>query len=227
MNKLCILFIAALCVCACRPAQFHTGTLTRNTKKVESYGPSSKEALADLSVRLKHNAKKFSRLTVAFIKGSYRLPDASPIGGVYVQKDRTLFSESEKLALVKSQNEMALKELSGDDALATNEGINAVLESGLKVKELSFAEALQVAKAEEGAKKDGHDFVFGKTLLPEVDILVSFFKADSEEGPVLVGRALKNDGTLLSFRVFKQETDSRRVSELLITLVNDALLRIK
>lgn len=211
-----ILIVPLVLVSACRPSPFQLKPLSLKTTKIEAtYQKASEELDEALKEGLKTRYQKAQRPVFALINGWYRLPSSSPVGRATVVKSFSYRTYFEEVLIDHPKQDYVISPISGDQALALNQGLNQLLDLGVNIKEIAMADAMALAKAEEKA---------ALILPPQVDYLVSLNKSQSERGMVLVGRVIGKDGRLMAFRVIYQASDTN-ISGLLLSLFEDTLSR--
>lgn len=206
------LLVSALFLLGCRSAPFKVGSISPKTTSV------SLSEKRDLDAGIAERYKKAKKPSFALISGFYSLPSTKPYGaaGVVDTFSYQLYFE------VNTPKPYAIEPMAGDDAQGRERALNKLLDAGVKIKEISMSDAQAIAKAENKAQKDKQIFKPNQILSPDVDYLMSIYQANSKEGPLLVGRVIKNDGTLLAFRA----VDHGEVDKLIVSLFEDTISRI-
>lgn len=219
-------FMLALFLTACRPTPFKVQTIpAKEPYKVEE--PTADDASSRLSPRALENYQKAKQPTFALINGYYRLPSSSPVGHVTFVQEYSYVRDFQAVSVSMKDRDYAIEPISGNDAKAMATAINRVLDAGVKLKQINMSDANTIAKAEQAAAKGSQRFFINQTLLPEVDYLVSVYPATATNGPVLVGRVIKRDGSLIAFRVVDRgSVENNVMTDLLMSLFEDALTRL-
>lgn len=211
---------------SCRPAPFRSEKLT--VKEAQAI-PSADESLS-LKERLDSSfaeryRSKYSP-SFALINGYYRLPESKPYGAATVVQSYSYQTYFEGLTVTKTQRDYAVTPIDGDDAVSKNKAFNELLDAGVKIKEIAMSDALTIAEAEKKADASHKAAFFGTALPPNVDYLISVYPSSSARGPVLIGRVIKRDGTLMAFRVMYRGGNTDLIGSLIMTLVEDTVRRI-
>lgn len=209
------LSLMVLNACSCR-TPFKVSNLTVKEPHTVKATP---KADLDLDSSMADRYQKAKKPSFALIDGFYSLPQTKPYGAAGIVQN---YSYQIYFEVNDAEKPYAVVPMSGDDALGRNRALNKLLDIGVKIKELSLTDALAIAKAENKAEKDKQIFKPSTVLAPGVDYLMSIYPASSKEGPILVGRVIKSDGTLLAFRA----VDHGQIDRLIISLFEDTLGRI-
>lgn len=211
------LLVGLFFILGCRSAPFKVQSLT--VKEPPTVAESEKSEL-NLDEGLASRYKKAKKPSFAIISGFYSLPKTKPFGasGIVQSYSYQLYFEVGK----SEQKPFAVVPMSGDEARARDKAINKLLDIGVKIKDISMSDAVNIAQAESKAEKSGKIFKPSQVLTPDVDYLMSIYPSRSKDGPVLVGRVIRVDGTLLAFRVVEHQ----EVDRLIISLFEDTLSRI-
>ena len=89
-----------------------------------------------------------------------------------------------------------------------------------------MTDAVSIAHAEEQAMKDKKNILWFKYLGPTVDYLISIYKSQGPQGPIMVGRVIGKDGRLLAFRVLHHGSSSSMLSKMVLSLFEDTINRL-
>lgn len=220
--------IIFLFLLGCRPSPFQVTTIkSRGPARIELSQLSRSAWTDDKKALLKKLYKDLKQPQFALIDGYYHLPKAHPFGSVTVIKGANYFGQIEIIQQQSTNNEYALEPIKGDDALRFNQGINALLDLGVRLVHLSMADALQIAQAEEKALKESTPLLFQKLLPPATDYLISVDRTSSEKGPLLIGRVISRDGRLLAFKVVSETSGTLNFTDLLLELFENTLARVE
>lgn len=224
MRNLALLLITCVLV-ACRPTPFKVQTISTKepTKIDEASAQPSKSSLKDTTAA---KYKKANSPSFAIINGYYRLPTAQPFGAATLVKAYSYDTSFEAMSVSTKDRSYAVEPMSGDDANVMVSAINQLLDIGVKIKEISMTDALAISQAEQAAAKKGKAFLMNESLAPNVDYLMSIYSTNSSLGPVLVGRVIKRDGSLVAFRVMYRSVNSNLMGELITSLFEDTIYRI-
>jgi hypothetical protein len=222
------IFLSLIFICACRPSPYQVKALTpTKPRQIEAPTNQSRNDFdEDKKVSLKKRYQELKSPSFALINGYYRLPNAAPFGSATVVREFSYVATIEALKIESAEQNYAITPMAGDEAMALHDGLNALLNLGVHVKELSMSDAVALANAESKAANNKSTFIFAKHLPPGVDYLISINKSSSERGPVLVGRVVSKEGRLLAFRVLYHSTHHRDVSALILSLFEDTVNRI-
>lgn len=217
----------AIIISGCRPAPFKVGAITSPPTQVASTDQSqvrNLEATVSASIAARYQQKKSP--SFAIINGYYRLPEALPYGAAARVETYSYQTHFEATVVTPQNSHYAIVPMSGDDANGLQKAFNSLLDAGVKIKEISMADALAIAKAEQAAASHKDIFRPIKVLAPDVDYLMSIYPSTSPRGPVLIGRVIKKDGTLLAFRVVYRGVNNSMMGTLVISLFEDTIARI-
>lgn len=209
-----LLWLSLLLFFGCR-SNFQVGSLSTKETRVAKSG----DVKMNLSQGIAERYKKVKSPSFALVGGFYSLPVDKPYGASAVVET---YSYQLHVEMSGKDRDFAILPMEGEDAVAKAHAFNTLLDAGVNIKELSMSDAVALAKAEKSAQKNQAIFSPGKTLLPTTDYLMSIDKAQSKEGPLLIGRVIKSDGTLLAFRA----VDHGQVDILIISLFEDTISRI-
>lgn len=207
--------LVLLNACSCR-TPFQVSNLTVKEPHTVLETP---KAELDLDSGMADRYKEVKKPSFALIGAYYSLPEAKPYGAAGVVQS---YSYQLYFEVKDNHKPYAVVPMGGDDAKARDRALNKLLDIGVKIKDLSMSDAMAIAKAENKAANSDQIFKPSTVLTPDVDYLMSIYPASSKEGPLLIGRVLKKDGTLLAFRA----VDHGQVDRLIISLFEDTLGRI-
>lgn len=222
------LFIAFIVMAGCRPTPFKVQTIA--PKEPHTVNAPSQDAMKELDVMLKEGIaaryKKAGSPSFGLINGFYRLPVVKPFGAATVVRGFSYNTYFEAAEITDQERGYAIEPITGDNAMALNNAVNVLLDNGVKIKDISMTDAINIANAESKAATSGKVFSLSKTLAPDVDYLISVYPSTSVRGPVFIGRVIKKDGTLLAFRVIHRDANSYVLSGLIVSLFEDTVNRI-
>jgi len=225
MNKN-LAFIFLLSLGACKHGSFDVKDLSKEQKSIKQERFKRLASLdEELRESLKAHYKKANSPTFALIKGYYHLPSTRPFGSVEIIESYSYQTKTNYLKLISKNNNYAISPMNADEALGLIEAINSLLDMGIKISELSMADALKVAEVEKSLDLSKDHLHFNKVLNPGADFLVSIDLADSKNGPVFVGRVINKNGQLMAFRAVRS-SDYRMLSEFVISLFEDTIKRL-
>lgn len=227
MWKVLLLSCLLMSWCGCRSMPFKVEPLSAKKTTIEQTDQkllTEFEAVIDAGMGDRYRKKKSP--SFGLIQGYYRLPQAKPYGSVSIVRSYSYQTYFEGIEVKKNEHAYAIESIGGDDALAYNQALNSLLNIGVKIKEIGMADALNIAKAEASAAKSDQIFMPAKLLPPGVDYLISIYPASSKRGPVLIGRVIKKDGTLMAFRTIYRGSGNSPVGGLIISLFEDTIARI-
>jgi hypothetical protein len=221
---LCLLFLSA-----CNPKPFVIRPISDHGARQIIATETAAEPVYDNAnlEKLRASYRRAHSPSFGIIDGFYQLPKARPYGSATMVREYSYYSNLEAIKLEPRQHEeFVIQPLNGDEALALNKALNALLDIGVRFHEISMKDALSIAHAEKAAMKDKKNFLWSEQLGPSVDYLMSIDKAHSAQGPVLVGRVLSKDGRLLAFRVLSQGSSSKMLSAMIMSLFEDTVTRL-
>jgi|SRR5579871_2799447 len=214
----------------CRSAPFKVEALAvKEPKEIKAPDPQFVHDLAGvLSDGMAARYKKAGSPSFGLIKGYYKLPKTRPYGAATVVKSYS-YNTYFEIAMPQGDSDhgYAIEPIGGDEATALDKALNSLLDIGVKMKEISMADALTIAKAESRVDNQQGGSKWGRILPPDVDYLMSIYPSSGPSGPVLIGRVIKKDGTLIAFRVVRyQQTTANSLGRLVISLFEDTVNRI-
>lgn len=225
--QLAFFFTFALVLSACRPSPFKVQTLPpaklTKVEKIQELAALNEQEKLALSARY----KSLNQPSLGIIMGDYRLPKAKPYGSVKINRTYSYWSALEELSIKENPDNFAITPWNGEKAQSLNKAINALLDLGVKIKEISFQEALNIAQAENAAHKQQKSLLWSQKILPGVDLLLSLQEAHSENGPLLLGRVISKKADLLAFRVIYRYHAKQDLTDFLISLFKDSIERLK
>ncbi len=228
MYKFNCLLILVTTMVGCRSAPFKVEALSIR-EPVEVKEPDRRfvrDFEGVLSEGLGARYKKAKSPRFAIVGGYYKLPATKPFGAATIVRSYSYNTSVEIIATKNNQEQAyAIEPISADDADMLSETLNSLLNIGVKMKEISMSDALLIAKAEAEAEKAGKKLTFGMVLPPDVDYLISVYPSRGSRGPVIIGRVIKNDGTLVAFRVV-QQYQKNMFGALVASLFEDTINRI-
>jgi hypothetical protein len=217
--SLCFLFLA------CGPKPFLVKPLTiKSPQKIELKKQTAFGFESEKSQSLKLRYEALGRPSFALVNGNYRLPSLSPYGAVSLTESAFFGGYSRKLAVEKNEKDFAIKPIPATEAKELNLALNVLLNMKVKIKELAMTEALLIASAEEKAAATSSIFTLDRQKFPDIDYLMSFFEAQAEEGPILIGRVIGKDGRLFAFRTMPVARNS--LAEMILALFEDSINRL-
>jgi hypothetical protein len=213
----------------CRSAPFKVEELALKEKLLIQ--PAERRLINDfegvLNDSMASRYKKAKKPSFALIKGYYRLPSTKPFGSVTLVRKFSYRTSYEAIETADGGSDYSIEPMPGDDAIALNEVLNALLNIGVTIQEISMSDALNIAQAEAAAAKENKILQAKKILPPKVDYLMSIYRASSSQGPVLIGRVIKKDGTLTAFRViYLGGASTNQIGGLITSLFEDTIGRI-
>jgi hypothetical protein len=229
MLKILAIAFALVFFNACKPDPFQIRPIT--DKGPRQIPPSDQSrSLVGFDASFKHGLtqryKKVHSPSFAIIHGFYRLPKASPYGAATVVRGYSYQTHLESVHVESKELPFALTPLDGEEAVALNESLNTLLDMGVKIHEISMNDALSIAHAEEQAMKDKKNILWFKHLGPTVDYLMSIYKSQGPQGPIMVGRVIGKDGRLLAFRVMHHGSSPSMLSKIVLSLFEDTINRL-
>jgi len=228
MYRFYYVLVMLLALLGCRSAPFKVEQLS--TKESAEIKPPDRDLIRDLdgtlSKGLAARYRKAHSPSFALINGYYKLPTTKPFGAATIVRGYSYNTAFEVIAPPNQRAQgYAIEPISADDALMLNKALNSLLDIGVKIKEISMSDALNVAKAESEAEKSGKHVSLGRVLPPNVDYLISVYPSHGSRGPVLIGRVIAKDGRLVAFRVVELHAKNM-LSALIISLFEDTINRI-
>lgn len=230
MLRIILIAFALVFFNACKPEPFQIRPITdKGPRQIPPSDPARSSVGLDASLKhgLSQRYKKVHSPTFAIIHGFYRLPKASPYGAATVVRGYSYQTYVESVQVESKDLPFAVTPLAGDEAVALNESLNILLDMGVKIHEISMNDALSIAKAEEQAMKDKKkNILWFKHLGPTVDYLMSIYKSQGPQGPIMVGRVIGKDGRLLAFRVMHHGSSSSMLSKMVLSLFEDTINRL-
>lgn len=222
------LLAVLLAIAGCRSTPFKVERLTITEQK--KVLPTDDKRLRDLEGVLSDGMaaryKKAKSPSFGLIHGFYRLPSTKPFGEATIVRSYSYNTNFEAVKVKGSERGFAIEPILGDDAVAFNQAINSLLDIGVKIKDISMTDALTIAKAESEAAQKSQSLFLSKVLPPDVDYLMSIYPSVSARGPVLIGRVIKKDGSLVAFRVIYRNASSNLLGGLITSLFEDTISRI-
>lgn len=166
------------------------------------------------------------RPTFGIIKGFYQLPEAFPYGAISVERSRGFGFDYEAIKISKPPKPYAITPASVPEMEAISNSMNQLLDAGIAFKEVSFADAMKIMRAERVALSK-KTFVFPGTTVPSgVDLLLSIERGQGNFGPVYLGRVIGAKGGELYALATQPDVGPYSLSPLIEKLVNDSLTRV-
>lgn len=223
-----LVLLSALCALfSCRPTPFQIKPIPKGSPYQVDKSDNEPWALNEEQIsRIEQEYKKASSPTLGIIHAYYRLPKTQIVGAATIIKDYQFPDYMEKIEIKEQEKPFSIMPLSGEDALAFNGALNALLDMGITIKEISMADALLIAEAEELAVNKKDNWFLSRYLPPSVDMLMSLYKTRAQNQDVMVGRVLNKDGRLLAFKVMEGADSPRELKKLIISLLAEAIARI-
>ncbi len=223
MKRIIFCCCTILIFASCSPTPFRVQSVPPKETAAIADSHESFEARIDAALAERYRQKK--KPSFALINGYYRLPEAHPYGAATIVRSYSYQTYVEEITVNKKQHQDAITPMSGDDAQSYADALQALLDAGVVIKEIGMTDALAIAKAEQEALKSDKS-LSNVALPPNVDYLISIYPAQSTRGPILIGRVIKRDGTLMAFRVMHRGGGHYSVGSLITTLFEDTIRRI-
>ncbi len=166
------------------------------------------------------------RPTIGFVRGSYQLPVANPLGaarilegnlfGVPYQQSLVAPSTYRPFAIVPLENGFDTQQL----ALVQQE----LSQAGVRFVEVNTADALRIAEAEKQAVESNTKVQFNEMTRAGSDVLVSYQASQALGGPIYIVRVIRmTDGALLALRTGPGQGGAVALRPLLVRAIADAL----
>jgi hypothetical protein len=192
--------------CAVTP-KAQQGSLPKNSSPEKQIKPAPtpkhevKAATANIDMEaLKANNQKAGAPSFAFVKSYYRLPVANPVGSATRMTGQVIGLPYDMIQLqTTNKRPWALEpvNVSQMDALATI--LNDLMAAGVKLNEITMADATKIVAAEQNAFAANQTFWPNRSLASGSDILLTWQTGTGIAGNVVVGRAVRtSDGALLA-----------------------------
>lgn len=224
------LSLIASVVCSCTARPIKSGTLGPQYKVTAPAVPESTVSADDqgFSVEsIRALNEQAGRPTFGIIGGLYQLPTTGSASQVSLSEGQFLGGGYLSLSVSgRSARPISLTPMDVADSFAMQSVLNSFLDAGVKIVEISLADASRVANAE---ASDGNSRLlsFSRTLPSGADYLISMQRGNAEGvGEVWAGRVVSTKtGLLLAFDSVPA-FGSYTVQPLLKKLVGSALRRL-
>ena len=170
------------------------------------------------------NNEKAGSPSFAFVKSYYRLPVANPVGAVRRLNGSILGIPYDAIQLENlGQKPFAVEPVEVGQLDAMTASLNQLLAAGVRLTELSMADAVQIVEAEQNALSAGNLFWPNRSLASGADVLLTWQTGKGLAGNVMVGRAIRtSDGALLAL-VSTPNIGNITLSHLVLRLISQSL----
>lgn len=171
--------------------------------------------------------EKAGRPTFGIIPAFYQLPVSMPAGAVRIEQGRIFGASYQSFQLSNAgPKPYAIESVSIEQSQAISNVVNQMLDAGVKLVEVSMADANRVMKAEQQVIEGKTGWFPGRQLPSGVGLLVSIQKGQGLYGPAFVGRVIQSkDGQLLALAT-QVDAGPLSLEPLLRQLIADALRRL-
>ncbi len=212
MNRIVVSLIALVVLTKCRastpvsaPIQSRVAAATRTTQVAPVKERKVINSMEDLQSRIEGiqlDNEKLGRPTIGLVRAFYSLPVANPIGAARFEQGSILgFPYQRNIVQQSVRRPYAIK---GADVFATSimqDTINALLESGIRLNEISMADANQIMAAERAAIEGGEPIQWNAMVPSGVDYIISVQQGRGIQGPVYLARMVRTlDGALMAVK---------------------------